>query len=531
MTPSSVPPAAPRRRRRGFVALAAVVAVIVAVLVIVLVRGGSDTAGGRLEIPAEGATLAGLAHSPKGAGPFPLVVMPAGWGGDAAQYDFAAADLTRRGYVVVAYAQRGAGGSTGKVDLAGPATQHDVSTVITWALKHTRADPHRIVLMGASYGAGVSLLAAEHDKRVKAVVAMSGFVDAYAALFPGNTANIAAAKTLFRAPLEQHRLTTDVRAFAEHLVDGDAQEAGKLLRKLASTRSAMAGVAQLNARKVPVLLAGSYDDSILPPGQLFDFYAELTGPKRLQLAPGDHGGPEWPGLLGRPDPFWKGMLNWLDHQVLGTHNDAAAMDPILLRDAVTGAWRAYPDLRHVGAPLTAYLGRTVLALGPQPAWSRQLTDGTDSGADLAPMQLQPSTAYRPATAEPDSIRGADAAVWTGPALPSAAAVVGRPVVDLSVHTPATSLTLVAYLYDVESDGFGTLITAAPYTISSAAPGTRQQVAIHLQPTAWTVRAGHHLSLVIDTVDPRFTSVGTKGTAVTLSSGKGEAAAVLRLRAG
>jgi predicted acyl esterase len=511
------------------VALAAVLAVVVAVLVAVLVRGGSEPSKGQIAIAADGASLAALVHAPDGDGPFPLIVMPAGWGGDAAQYNLAAADLVRRGYVVVAYAQRGAGGSTGKVDLAGPATQRDVSTVISWALKHTHADAHRIVLMGGSYGAGVSLLAAENDKRVTAVVAMSGFVDAYSALFPGDTGNVAAAETLFRTPLKENRLAPDVLPFVEHFLDGDVQGAGKLLRELAASRSAMSGVAKLNARKVPVLLAGSYDDSVLAPGPLLDFYAELTGPKRLQLAAGDHGGPEWPGLLGRSDPFWTGMLDWLDHFARGVRNDAGAMDPVLLRDAATGSWHAYPDLTHLGSPLTAYLGRGSLALERQKPWSQRFTAGTDSGADLAPMQLQPSVTYRPASADVDNIGHEHAAVWVGPSLPGPAVIIGRPVLDLNVRTPATTLTLFAYLYDVQSDGFGTLITAAPYTIENAAPGKVQRVSMRFAPTAWTVQGGHHLSLVLDTVDPRFASAGEKGTPVSVSSAAGADAAVLKLR--
>ncbi|MEU8888085.1 CocE/NonD family hydrolase C-terminal non-catalytic domain-containing protein [Streptomyces sp. NPDC048442] len=59
------------------------------------------------------------------------------------------------------YGSPGAGAPT-------PRRTADVSAVIGWALAHTPADEDKIGMAGVSYGAGLSLLASGHDKRIKA---------------------------------------------------------------------------------------------------------------------------------------------------------------------------------------------------------------------------------------------------------------------------------------------------------------------------------------------------------------------------
>jgi hypothetical protein len=71
--------------------------------------------------------------------------------------------------------------------------------------------------------------------------------------------------------------------------------------------------------------------------------------------------------------------------------------------------------------------------------------------------------------------------------------------------------LFSYLYDVNSSGSATLMTYAPATVS---PG---KAAITLRPLSWTLAAGHHLVLVVDTADTNFRSVESAGSTVTLSS--------------
>ncbi len=123
----------------------------------------------------------------QGAGPFPLIVMPASSALPNLEYLGRATALASDGYVVVSYTSRGFWDSAGQIDIAGPDTVEDVSAVIDWALAHTPANPNAIGASGISYGAGISLLAAERDPRIKVVAALSGWADLEASLYSNRT--------------------------------------------------------------------------------------------------------------------------------------------------------------------------------------------------------------------------------------------------------------------------------------------------------------------------------------------------------
>lgn len=137
----------------------------------------------------DGAQMGALVLVPQGqgAGPFPLIVMPASWSLPNLEYLGRATQLASDGYVVVSYTSRGFWDSAGQIDIAGPDTVEDVSAVIDWALAHTPANPNAIGASGISYGAGISLLAAERDPRIKAVAALSGWADLEASLYSNRT--------------------------------------------------------------------------------------------------------------------------------------------------------------------------------------------------------------------------------------------------------------------------------------------------------------------------------------------------------
>jgi hypothetical protein len=49
------------------------------------------------------------------------------------------------------------------------------------------------------------------------------------------------------------------------------------------------------------------------------------------------------------------------------------------------------------------------------------------------------------------------------------------------------------------------------------PDTAHAVTISLQPTSWTLPAGNHLELIVDTVDLRFHSAAPAGSTLTMTS--------------
>ncbi|NED80234.1 alpha/beta fold hydrolase, partial [Streptomyces sp. SID11233] len=113
--------------------------------------------------------------------------LPTSWSMPQIEYLAQAQKLAETGYVVVTYNSRGFLQSGGEIEVGGPKDVADASAVIDWALANTPADAGRIGMAGVSYGAGISLLAAGHDPRIKAVAALSGWGDLIDSIYSGRT--------------------------------------------------------------------------------------------------------------------------------------------------------------------------------------------------------------------------------------------------------------------------------------------------------------------------------------------------------
>ncbi|MGH8962907.1 MAG: alpha/beta fold hydrolase [Jatrophihabitantaceae bacterium] len=496
------------------------VAVLLTVVVIAVVRNSkspatlSASSGPQTIRTADGTRLSAYSYVPGDEGPHPLLVMPASWGSPATEYASVAYGYAALGYVVVAYAQRGFGGSTGEIDLAGPGSQSDVTTVISWALVHTPAARNRIGVVGASYGAGVGLLAAEHDSRIRAVVALSGWTDLAQTLAPGGTLSRQAYATLFAA-VASARLSPDVRTFVAQLRAGDAAAALATLRRLSPFRSAVTDVAALNRRGTAVMIGDAYQDSLLPPAPVVRFFEQLTAPKRLELAVGDHSGPALSGLRGQKNALWENAARWTNRYVAGDGTGIQTQQPVQLEDANTQQVRGYPSWAAVGRArtlrLTTLLSGVGQLAGASAPWTHRITAGVDTSADAGPEQFNTGQPYRVPALSLAGISRSAGAVWNAPTVASPTLVSG--VVSLhAAVTVAAPASLFAYLYDVDAGGTGRLITTGTMTLTGAGPAD-----INLEPISWTVPAGHHVSVVVDTVDPRYLGRSVPGSTVTIGS--------------
>lgn len=515
-----------RRPRPSIWALVAVVvAVALAVVVVLVVKRGSTpvATGGQQDrmvtIKVDGAALSAEVMAPGTKGRAPLLVMPGSWGGAATMYHVLGMRFAQSGYEVVAYAQRGWGGSTGEADFGGVKTQQDASAVIDWALQHTQADPQHIGMLGASYGAGISLLAAAHDKRVRAVVALSTWTDVAAALDQNGTPNTSALQVLI-GPARRGHFDATVLSLRNTLVTAPT-EMGAALRKISASRSPMTYVDQLNANGPAIMLANGFEDSIFNPAQLLPFFDKLTTPKRLELAPGDHGGPELAALTGGVSQTVEDGRMWLDHYLRGSDNGIDKQAPILLRDIRTSqphGFRSWPTIDPADRVDLAAPGSPTTSVTTEPsAWTATLQAGTDSAASAGPAQYVASPDYSPPHAALATITPDRGLVWSGPALTKPLVVNGTPRLQVNVASSATTATLFAYLYDVGQDGFGTLLDMAPYSITGLTPKKARTVTIPLQPASYTLPAGDRVALVIDAGDPRYESLAPAGTQITVSS--------------
>ncbi len=469
---------------------------------------------------ADGIEIGAVVLTPtgQGSGPFPLVVMPSSWGVPNVEYVGQGSKLATAGFQVISYSSRGFWDSGGGIDIAGPPTVADVSKVIDWAGQHATADTSRVASVGISYGAGTSLLAAAKDRRIKAVGAMSGWADLIASLDPNDTVALQSVAGLLALGNITGRPGPEMAALQTKFVTGDFDGAIAEARQLAPVRSAATTVDEINANKPAVFLANAFEDSIFPPSQYTDFFTSLTGPKRLLLAHGDHATPEVTGAIGLPNETWDELASWLRHYLTGADNGADAEAPVQLKSQ-RGTWRGYPNWSAVGQPSTSYLTKTGLARA-KASWTKSIGAGVptiaDSGVALVSGALQGLLSIPTGVATP-LVDRSFAGVWSGPAYTSGAVVNGTPKLHLTVRPSAASTSLFAYLYDVDALGIGSLISHKPFTLRGATPGRALPIDVRLEATSWEVPAGHHLSLVVDTVDPRYLGRSVIGSTVTFSS--------------
>ena len=517
-------------RKRVGVLLSCVLAVLgVVVATTTPAQADSGFTASYQTIPGDGGTpLRGFVITPSGPGPFPLLVMPSSWGAPDLEYVGAGAKLAYQdGYEVISYTSRGFYDSGGQIDVAGAQTMADVSKVIDWALASTPADPSKIGVAGISYGAGQALLAAGMDPRIKAVAAMDAWSDLGASLYPNQTVSSLGADALLAAANLTGRPGPDLQQIEKDYAAGDIKD----ILPLAATRSAINEMPAINRNGAAVLIANDWEDSLFPPQQLVDFYNQLTGAKRLLLEPGDHATASGPGAIGLPNDVWDSVANWFDHYLRGVDNGANTQAPIQLKPANGGSWADYPSWNAVTAARDTYYLSGPSGLEPtgslgssaSTGWRSGIAAGVDtiadSGLPFLTGALQEYANIPVGVSIPLVVRGFGA-VWSGPGYPKGLAVTGTPVLHATVTPSAANTSLFAYLYDVDAFGAGSLITSTPYSILGATPGQARSVDIALQPISWIVPSGHHLALVVDTVDPRYTSSSGIGGGVTFSSPAG-----------
>ncbi|MBN0044555.1 alpha/beta fold hydrolase [Streptomyces actuosus] len=466
-----------------------------------------------VDITGDGGTvLKANVVTPAGAGAgsrYPLVVFPTSWGLPQVEYLAQARRLANSGYVVLTYNTRGFWRSGGEIEVAGPPDVADASRVIDWALAHTPADPRHIGMAGVSYGAGISLLAAAHDPRIRAVAALSGWADLIGSIYSGRTQHVQAAGVLHLAGTVTGRESAELRRVFKDLFTSDLTHEQELI-DWGNKRSAGTYVDRLNANGAAVMLAGAWGDTVFPPDQYAEFYERLTGPKRLELRPGDHATPEITGLFGLPNDVWTDTRRWLDRYLRGADNGIDRERPVLLKSRTTGGYESYPDWKSVAAT------RRKIALAGTTTIRTNVDSGADGGVVFLSSILDQVAKVPPMAAIPLLPRRW-AAVWQSQRYRSPQRVRGSARLHTTVTPTAESGTLVAYLYDVGPLGLGRLVSHAPYTFHDRTPGKPFGVDLDLYATSYDVPARHRLALVVDTVDPLYIEHNPSGARLTFSS--------------
>lgn len=440
----------------------------------------------------------------------PLLVMPAASYLGEDWYTFEAPRYAAAGYLVVAYAERGIGGSTGYLDFAGSRDIDDLSRVVDWAVGSAQADPARVGVYGCSYGASVGLQAAAVDPRIKAVAAFNGWTDFFRAFYTHDTEHELSAWFHVLAARAVERPAPDLAAGYREFLRGNGAATRQALR--ADDRSVNRRVAGLNANGAAVFMVNNwYDTGVAAPDQIAEFFDALTVPKYLEMRPGEHAEAMPSCLAATLDAVCDRAREWLDLHVLGRRTGMADAAPLAVRPRTPGPDESYPSWQAMAAS-------TATPAPALPGGSRTVATGRDSGADAGIPVVSPALDKRglPPTVVMPLLVPTAAAVWQSAPTTAAWRVRGTPRLRMSV-TPSTATgTFFAYLYDVDALGVGRLVTHAPYTFRDRTPGAPFMVDTDFTATAYTVPAGHRIALVIDSVDPLYRAHNPSGAQLTFA---------------
>ncbi|MBL1100767.1 CocE/NonD family hydrolase [Streptomyces coffeae] len=473
----------------------------------------SSTSVRFVDIPGDGGvSLAANVVAPADAGAghrYPLVVLPTSWAMPQVEYLAQARKLAESGYVVLSYNPRGFWQSGGRIETAGPPDVADASKVIDWALAHTGADPGHIGMAGVSYGAGISLLASAFDPRVKAVVAMSGWADLIESIYSERTQHRQAAGLLGGLGTLTGRPSEEMQQMLKDFL-GSNMDREKDLIEWGRKRSPATYLDRINANGAAVMLGNAWGDSIFPPNSYARFYEKLTGPKRLELRPGDHATPELTGLLGLPNDTWDHSRRWLDRYLKGDRNGIDREQPVQLASRTTDGYEGYPSWSAVPT------GHRRLALDGTEQISADHNSGADGGTAILSGALDQFLKLPPLASIPLLPRSY-AAVWQSERYATEQRIRGTVTLHTTMTSNKSSGTAVAYLYDVGALGIGKLITHAPVTFHDRTPGTPFGVDLELFSTAYDLPAGHRLALVVDAKDPLYNEHNPDGARLTFSS--------------
>ncbi|MEU6121576.1 alpha/beta fold hydrolase [Streptomyces sp. NPDC047123] len=466
-----------------------------------------------VDIPGDGGTvLKANVFTPKDARPgagYPSIVLPTSWAVPQIEYVAQAQKLADSGYVVVSYNSRGFWQSGGEIETAGPEDIADASKVIDWTLANTPADPAKVGMAGVSYGAGISLLAAGHDKRIKAVAALSGWADLIDSIYSGRTQHAQAAALLGGAGALTGRPSAELRQTLEDFLGSNLDKEDEMIA-WGAKRSPATYLDKINDNGAAIMLGNAWGDTLFPPNQYAGFYERLTGPKRLEFRPGDHATAEATGLLGLPNDTWTSTRRWFDHYLKGTDNGIDKEQPVQLKSRSDGGYEGYPDWKSVGPT------RKKIAMAGSTTIRTNVDSGANGGIAILSNALDQFLKIPPMASVPLLPRRYTG-VWESERYASTQRVRGTAKLHTTLTSTKESGTLVAYLYDVGPLGLGKLVSNAPYTFHGKTPGKPFGVDLELFSTAYDVPAGHKLALVVDTVDPLYIEHNPTGAQLTFSS--------------
>ncbi|MFE2495005.1 alpha/beta fold hydrolase [Streptomyces scopuliridis] len=448
-----------------------------------------------------------------GSGRQPAVLVGHGFGGSKDDVRAQAEKLARDGYAVLTWSARGFGKSTGEIGLNDPDHEvKDVSRMIDWLAARpevrldAKGDP-RVGVTGASYGGGISLLAAGYDKRVDAIAPLITYWNLADALFPDGVFKKLWAGIFFSTgggcEMFQKELCDMYQRVA---VSGAPDEAA---RKLLEERSPSAVGDRID---VPALIVQGQTDSLFPLGQADAMAKAISAngaPVDVDWMAGGHDGgdPESGRVQSR-------ITSWFDRYL---KDDKGADTGPAFRVSRTG-----------GVDSTD--GQALLR-----GASSDRYPGLESGTTSVPLNGGTQTFANPAGGSPPAISavpgvggglsqlstlgvglsldfpGQHARFDSAP-LDRSLRITGSPTIRATVTSDSGDAVLFAKVYDVGPDGRQQVLPSqlvSPVRVEDARKG--RTVELTLPAVDHQVVPGHRLRVVLSATDLGYASPAAPAT--------------------
>ncbi|MEW9898473.1 CocE/NonD family hydrolase [Chitinivorax sp. PXF-14] len=461
---------------------------------------------------------------------FPTVVMVSSWAAaDFFEYIGQSYRLAKDGYVVLSYTARGFYLSGGQVEVAGPQDIRDVSSSLDWLAANTPADMNNLAVSGISYGSGIALMALAQEPRVKTAVALSTWGNLEDQLYTADTPNKTWSDVLFYSGKFTGRLNPIVQEYIKALQDPNTSQA-KIdeIKAWAKIRSPLQYVPMINARNAPAFISKNFQDDMFIPNSSMEMFRQLTGPKKLLVNQGIHASAELPGaLLGADNYIYDQAHRWLDYWLKGQQNGIVSEPKVSMEVKFSGVRDQFDTLPASNIDNRQYYvgprgdirwdwgcvcwkgGAGDLLTAPNSATYQDWIDNsldTTATSGLIPIL---STTFESLGVPvlnwlPSVLRG-QGVRYEGPALGSTLKLRGIPKLNLRVKPSQPQAQVVAYLYDLDAQGWGTLITHGVRTLHAATPGQVVDFPLEFSATAYDVPAGHRVAVVLDTRDSLYSA--------------------------
>lgn len=485
----------------------------------------------------DGVVIKGSVYRPARLAPgrtYPGIAFAAAWNGGDQQNTVPALKLASKGYIVFSYTTRGTGkDGDGKIEMGGPPDRMDMSAVLDWLVANQPVDPDRLGVAGISYGAGIALLTAAFDPRIKSVVSMSGWADLNRALWPNETRNAWPAYILWQSARQASHVGSDfLRIFNQFFQNRNIEEN----LAFGAARSPQTFIDEINANRPAILLSQQWNEMMFPPDQIVDFYNGLTGPKRLLLQPGDHVSQESAGLLGLPNRQLNETYAWFDRTLKRAPDAAATAGSVTLRRRTpwgTKSWEDYADWSAISTGTRRWYlgggsGYRTLAEAPK-TWATSFRPrlSTDDGPG-APMvgHIPEAITSRPPSAKLSSFDRNSRAIWLSPALDERLRLRGTPRVRFTITPQSEKGTIIATLFSLSPSKSAYTIAHSPLTWRNKTIGEPLTFDLALRPTAFDFPEGHKVMLSIGGEDLNYIlDKNPLGARIALSSSDGAPASL------